>query len=694
MYPFTVPKNPLILVADDDKATRIFLRLILQKENYKIIEATTGLDCLEKYQENPPDMVLLDALMPVMDGFTCCQKLIEIQNQEAELSNFYQVPILMITGLNDRDSVNKAFEAGAIDYITKPIHPNVLSRRLKYLLEAKWAEAKVRESEQKYRLVTNNLREGIFRLNTFGNLTFLNLAWKNIIGFSIEESLDQPLAKFIHPKDTKIYKSAMRSLLNKEKNELSLSVRFVKSDCQIGWMEIDARLMMLEDNYNSQYNEIIGISGTINDVTEKKKRQAYQQVEYEINKILADISENNNFICKILAIICKYLEWDMGEYWVLDSDLEALKLDIAWHISIEDFKHFIDVSSQINHEIGEGLPGRIWQYNSTTWIDDFDRNETFIRSKLADNMGFKTALGFLISNGSEKLGVICLLCREKKQIDSDFINLTKIIGNQIGQFIKHQKAEAELQKQHLILKSELNQAAKYVTSLLPNADLIETIDIQQLFIPSIQLGGDIFDYYWLDSENFAIYLLDVAGHGVRPALLSVSVLNLLRSQSLYNADFYQPWTVITELNRLFPMDDKGENYFTIWYGVYNIESQKLSYCSAAHPPALLLNSNSSELTIQELANDNIAVGMLPEFEFEQASCSVSCGSSLYIFSDGIYEIPLDDENFWGFKAFAEYIQNYHCRDTNDLNSILNDVQQLNSAATLGDDVSLIRFKFL
>jgi len=109
------PHNLKILVVDDDAITRSLLILSLKKEGYQVEEATNGVECLQKYQRLQPDLVLLDALMPEMDGFQCCQQLREISSSQF-------LPILMITFLDDNDSLDKAFNAGATDYMTKPIH--------------------------------------------------------------------------------------------------------------------------------------------------------------------------------------------------------------------------------------------------------------------------------------------------------------------------------------------------------------------------------------------------------------------------------------------------------------------------------------------------------------------------------------------------------------------------------------------
>ncbi|MFN5514402.1 MAG: PleD family two-component system response regulator [Cyanobacteriota bacterium] len=122
-------RSPLILVVDDDNALRSLLVLALRGDGYQIEEAVNGRDCLAKYQRLQPDLVLLDAMMPEMDGFEACQNL-------KTLAGDSPLPILMITFLDDRDSIEQAFACGATDYITKPIHWAVLKQRVRHLLAA------------------------------------------------------------------------------------------------------------------------------------------------------------------------------------------------------------------------------------------------------------------------------------------------------------------------------------------------------------------------------------------------------------------------------------------------------------------------------------------------------------------------------------------------------------------------------
>jgi len=123
---------PLILIVDDEKTLRLVVSRAMEREGYRIAQAADGEQCLEFCQQLKPDMVLLDAMMPQMDGFACCAKLHTLMGDDCPA-------VLMITTLNDKTSVDRAFEVGATDYVTKPIAWAVLKQRVRRLLQTRWA---------------------------------------------------------------------------------------------------------------------------------------------------------------------------------------------------------------------------------------------------------------------------------------------------------------------------------------------------------------------------------------------------------------------------------------------------------------------------------------------------------------------------------------------------------------------------
>ncbi|WP_448596929.1 PP2C family protein-serine/threonine phosphatase [Thermoleptolyngbya sp.] len=254
----------------------------------------------------------------------------------------------------------------------------------------------------------------------------------------------------------------------------------------------------------------------------------------------------------------------------------------------------------------------------------------------------------------------------------------------------------DLQAQKRLLEKELSEAASYVRSLLP-APLTGEIDIDSRFIPSSQLGGDCFDYFWLDPDYLAIYLLDVSGHGLGAALPSITVLNLLRSQSLPNVNFYQPHGVLRALNEAFQMDSQHDKYFTIWYGVYNKVKRQLTYACAGHPPAVLMPGRllaqpdqPSETCL--LGMRRMPIGMMPDTVFESSRCTIPPGSLLYIFSDGIYDLPSPTgQPTWGLHPFINTLSS--CADTPDLDFLLQAVRTQGGVSTFSDDLSILQIAF-
>lgn len=252
----------------------------------------------------------------------------------------------------------------------------------------------------------------------------------------------------------------------------------------------------------------------------------------------------------------------------------------------------------------------------------------------------------------------------------------------------------DLKRQKQLIEAELAEAADYVCSLLPEPSPYPPLIVDMRFIPSSQLGGDSFDYYWLDDQYAVMYLLDVSGHGLRAALPSVSVLNLLRSQALKQVDYRKPSQVLAGLNEIFQMTARNDKYFTIWYGVYNQRKRQLTYASAGHPPAILISpQRGGAIATFPLKTPGFPVGMFPGVEYEEAVCTVAAQSSLYLFSDGIYEIPQHNGEIWGIDPFIAQLETYHRQRERNLDDIIQVVRTLARKPDFDDDLSLLEIRF-
>jgi sigma-B regulation protein RsbU (phosphoserine phosphatase) len=251
----------------------------------------------------------------------------------------------------------------------------------------------------------------------------------------------------------------------------------------------------------------------------------------------------------------------------------------------------------------------------------------------------------------------------------------------------------DLQEQKQLLETELAEAAGYVESILPEPLTHTQIAIDSRFIPSRQLGGDGFDYFFLDNDRLVFYLLDVSGHGLGAALPAISIINLLRSQGLSGIDYSRPEAVLTGLNRSFPMTFRNEKYFTIWYGVFDLKQRLLTYASAGHPPAILLYPSDRQWQEVLLKTRGFPVGMFPDGEYTSQDYPIMPQSSLYVFSDGLYEIAQGDSTVLGLPNLIELLKQHRAQNQADLNSFVQRIKRLNMSETLDDDLSILEITF-
>ena len=137
-------ETPLILVVDDDVVIRSMLKKALQNQAYDVVEAPNGSEGVELFRKLHPDLVLLDVLMPMMDGFEACAAMRKLDPERT-------VPIMMLTGLDDVSSVDRSFDAGATDFITKPINWSLFSQRVRYSLRTREMDFELRKNQLRIR---------------------------------------------------------------------------------------------------------------------------------------------------------------------------------------------------------------------------------------------------------------------------------------------------------------------------------------------------------------------------------------------------------------------------------------------------------------------------------------------------------------------------------------------------------------
>ena len=257
--------------------------------------------------------------------------------------------------------------------------------------------------------------------------------------------------------------------------------------------------------------------------------------------------------------------------------------------------------------------------------------------------------------------------------------------------VERNEAFTALQASQQTLANDIATAAAYVRSLLPAPQDDGAVRADWRFIPSAALGGDAFGYHALDADHFAVYLLDVCGHGVGAALLSVSALNAIRSEALPQTDFHDPGAVLAALNKAFPMERQNDMFFTIWYGVYHLPTRRLRWAGGGHPPAVLVGPDGAAPRL--LDSDGPLIGAVDGLDFDSSEAEVPAGARLFVYSDGAFEISRPDGSMWPFGDFLAALVAPPAGPENPIDSLVSVIRGVACRDDFNDDFSMVELAF-
>lgn len=245
----------------------------------------------------------------------------------------------------------------------------------------------------------------------------------------------------------------------------------------------------------------------------------------------------------------------------------------------------------------------------------------------------------------------------------------------------------------------LQAAATVQQAFLPAQDpKIEGVDFAWRFKPCDELAGDMLNILPLDNEHIGLYVLDVSGHGVRAALLSITLHRFLsrmpdpasvlkqRIEGSLRYLLIPPAEVAKQLNLRFPWDPLTEQFFTILYGILNVQSGQFCYVSAGHPTPIHVK-NDAEPTI--LVGEGFPIGVKDE-DYKEHSVILKPGDRLFLYSDGITDAMNSKKQLFGVSRFIQAIdQTRSIPLNNSVSSLLESVEEWCGDAPLRDDISLL-----
>lgn len=338
--------RPLVLIVDDESTMRLLTRATLEQAGFEVAEATGGSQALKVFKTLAPDLVLMDVMMPEMDGFVTCTEL-------RKLPGGLHTPILMATALEDLDSINRAFEAGATDFITKPLNWTILSYRVRYMVRASQTFAALLRSQRRLAHAQDIARLGYWEWH----LEVDRILWSQEIArlFGIQE-LTGGLAGFlrcIHPEDKARVLRAIDTARDGG-HSFNLDTRIILPDSSELIVNMQAEVTMDSNGRPVQ------ITGTIQDVNERKRaeEEIIQQRE-ELRGLairLAEVeeSERQRLVRALHDEVCQNLAGIALTLGTLKLRAQQEPLDRLLS-RLSDAVDLVNQTSEITRSIMEGL---------------------------------------------------------------------------------------------------------------------------------------------------------------------------------------------------------------------------------------------------------------------------------------------------------------------------------------------------
>jgi len=663
-------KQSVLIIDDEERITSTLVKY-LDLEGFDPIAANDAYKGLELYHSLKPPIIITDILMPGKSGLELLE---EIRNIDQETE------IIVVTGHGDLDTAITALKYQASDFILKPIDFDILlltlnraSERIglrqkvkNYTSELEVLLKKVDTSKKYLETVFQNSPNALITYDLSGAISSWNSEAENITGFSQSEVLGKSLEQVLRLDNILLDLSAQVQV---EKNVTNSVAQILTKERQLRYINRNA------SSIKDQDDKVIGGIESFIDLTEQIKSERLLEKRYlqvqTINDISKMVSTENDFL-KISDFVIDSLH---------KSFFESSLLAIYFYEKKEDALVLKSLTGQGKELLPDGvkpgkkyakdrgIPGKVYQSGKAITVENVPSETEYFRSTLSEAF---SAFAFPIHSKTRTYGILSIENAERIHLDesdqfmldtiSEFLGISahriqllnqithqnRLLEKQAGDLrtvlrkVNSQKETIEKQNTRLI--EDLQKAGDFQKSLLPKSlPKYPNIDFAASYLPSSQLGGDIYDIFAIDEELVGVILADASGHGVAAAMLSAMFKMTLQK---YAAEIIDPAQVMQKLNSDFCQVLQMGEFFTAFYAVLNRHSGQFVYCNAGHPRPLLYSY--ADGGVQELDTEGFLLGVMDDnITFEQKELTLDNAHRLVIYTDGVNEAIDEKQVMYG-----------------------------------------------
>ena len=438
-------RNPLILIADDDRSTRYLIKAALEQNGFDVVEAENGAEAVTDFQSNQPDLVILDIVMPQMDGYEACRRIRAHPNGAA-------VPIIIMTGSEDYEAIGKAYEVRATDFFAKPVNRRILSERIRYMLRASATANQLHQNKELLAKAQAVAGMGSFYYEPETSNLKVSEEFRALFGRTEpnhEISWDEFWQK-IHPID----QSTLLPFLQKAQTD---RISFRQDIRLVDGKENDRFVMLQMDPEIGSSDNVFRLVGIVQDITERKLSELLEKDQNYVMQLIV----RKEPLKEIFSEAARLLERQRPQSFAAICPVEKNQIEAMISPSLpDDFRESMaetDLSTENGTFAAAANLGQpVVAENIAT--SPFWKNRR--KEALAHDLHSSAAVPIFSGTG-QVLGTVSMMRREVYHTTNADLELMERVANLVALAIEQESLSQQLiyQAQHDPLTGLVNRGA-------------------------------------------------------------------------------------------------------------------------------------------------------------------------------------------------------------------------------------------
>ncbi|HKP20225.1 MAG TPA: SpoIIE family protein phosphatase, partial [Thermoleophilaceae bacterium] len=557
-------------------------------------------------------VIVMDVRMPGLSGFETVE-LIKRRERHEDTA-----VVFLTAGDADAEQVTRGYSAGAVDYMLKPVDPDMLRSKVAMLLELQQKSAELRASEERFRAAFEGAPIGMGLSTVNGRWLEVNDALCELLGRSQTQLLRQPLWDLVHRADRETERDAVRRLLHDRPLFDQSEKRFMRPDGEI--VHAIVSVSLTADSHDRPQ----GYIWQVVDVTEQRRAEQERAARAEAEAVVQTIGK----LQQVTEAALTHLELDELLDVLVERVSEVFSADVVRILlrdPVEDQRFRVGAGSGLGAErgsvveISSALDEVVAGARAVTFSDlrpgmlDSGMEEAGVTSLMASPLVVKGKVAGVVEVGSAGA----------RRFTLEDESLLMLMADRAGLAIEHARA----------YERELSNVEMLQRSLLPDRlPDIEGIQVAAVYMPGgADVGGDWYDAIPLEGGTVGVAMGDVVGHGIGAASLMGQLRHAMRA---YAVEGHSPAGVLDRLAKLVRGLDGGQ-MATLLYLVMEPDRGIVRFANAGHVPPLVINPDGDAHYLESAHNPPLGVFDNPDHI--ETTMELTPGSTIVLYTDGLVE---------------------------------------------------------